>query len=65
MYKKCVGYDAECDDNQMVAPIYQLKQTDIDDLRYVLLKPVNRLLYDKTETFVRKGKEAIFLPSTG
>jgi len=65
MYKQCQQYEPDCDDNAMTAPIYELNQKEVDDIRYVLLKPVNRLLYDKTEVFVRKGKEHLFLPSAG
>lgn len=65
MYKKCKENDPECDDIDMAAPIYELTLEDLDDIRYVLLKDQNRMLYDKTETFCRKGKEAAFLPSAG
>jgi len=65
MYKTCNEFEPECDDQEMKGPIYELKEQDIKDIRYVLLKPENRLLYDKTETFCRKGKEHLYLHSTG
>lgn len=65
MYKICKSYEPECDDPEMTAPIYELTSDDITDIRYVLLKNQNRVLYDKTETFCRKGKEATFMPNNG
>ena len=65
MYERCIEFEPDCDDPNMKSPMYELKESDIKDLRYVLSKPQNRAEYDRTEIFVRKGKEHIFLKSAG
>jgi len=49
----------------MTGPIYRLKRKDLNDIKYVLGRPANRAVYDKSETFVRKDKESAFMPSHG
>jgi len=65
MYDLCKNYEPECNDKEMAGPIYKLKRKELNDIKYVLGRPANRSVYDKSETFVRKDKEAAHMPSHG
>lgn len=64
-YDLCMIGDPDCKDIDMAGPIYKLNLTEINDIHYVLKKPLLREIYDKTETFIRKKYDPSKVPSEG